>query len=830
MSCVCGAFKRSAFPFSLVAAFTSSMLLAAAPAHADCTPAAANGVTATCSGTTTNQADGAPGTSAGTHGYGTGAENNVTVEVLNGATVTGTDNGISLDENATVDNYGTVESTSGHGIEADDGNSTIRNYGTVTVGDDGIRVGKSNNTVINYGTIDATAGGGTAKGLVGFNGGNNEFINHGEIRASGRGIEVEGQGGADTVTNGATGTIFSGNWGVAFFGAGSLTNSGYIFGTDAAIYGFENDKDAQSVTQLPGGVIDGIIALRGGDDTINNYGIIDSDVRLGKGDDIFNNFAGALFDASASSNIGGNNDDDTFNNSGTVIGSINLGTGTNAFNNETGGLFNSGDLVNLNGLLTNDGTLSPGGLGAVQTTELTGNLLQNSGGTFSVDIDGAAADRIDVSGSADLAGTVAVNLLSLSASDFTILTSSNTTDSGLALGSVTDAILFDYDLELVFAPGEEVHLVISNVDFAVAGLNQNQTNIANNLEAAFNAGSGGLGSVLSELSTLGDLSSYASALDQLSPEIYGDTQLAALYSSLDFSSNLLSCRVNGADTAAIVREGQCLWAGAKARFLDRDQTSENIGFDQTAGQFAAGAQLALDPVWRLGFGIGYETSWLDTDTGATSDGDMVQGGVALKYNPGALLLAGTVSGGRGWYDTTRPMAFGAFAATAQGEQEIDVLSGRLRAAYVLGAPSLYFKPIVDAAVTRLDLSDVNETGAGAANLVVQGNETTVFSVSPALELGTEWWLSNGTLVRPFVRTGATWFSDDDVTVSASFAGAPAGIGPFAIRSEIDQVQADVAAGLEMVNGEDSALSLYYDGHFGQDIEIHAMGLKASATY
>ena len=56
---------------------------------------------------------------------------------------------------------------------------------------------------------------------------------------------------------------------------------------------------------------------------------------------------------------------------------------------------------------------------------------------------------------------------------------------------------------------------------------------------------------------------------------------------------------------------------------------------------------------------------------------------------------------------------------------------------------------IDAAVTRLDMSGFTETGGGAANLVVQGDKQTVYTVAPSLEIGTEWWWPNGTLVRPY---------------------------------------------------------------------------------
>lgn len=189
-----------------------------------------------------------------------------------------------------------------------------------------------------------------------------------------------------------------------------------------------------------------------------------------------------------------------------------------------------------------------------------------------------------------------------------------------------------------------------------------------------------------------------------------------------------------------------------------------------------------------------------------------------------------MSAAHGWYDTTRLMNFGGFNRTAQGDQEIDVLQGRFRASYVLGNPGLYYKPMIDAAVTGVDLGSVTETGAGGASLRVHSGDHTVFSVSPAMELGTEWWWSNGTLVRPYVRGGLTWYSEDDVTVTASFLGAPGSVAPFTIAANTDDVQADVNAGVEMISGGDSTLRLFYDGHFGDRIAVNAAGFKASVKF
>jgi hypothetical protein len=400
-------------------------------------------------------------------------------------------------------------------------------------------------------------------------------------------------------------------------------------------------------------------------------------------------------------------------NSGTLVGGTSCvcgGAGVFMYSNGDNVLINRGSISALSGLAIYSATLSgsntvhnfgtitaPGGRGFITQTLLSDQFVQTGTGTFAVDINGqGASDQIAISDTAQLAGKVAVNVLSLPAPGpirYVILTApGGVTDNGLGL-STSPAL----HAALLFPDPNTVELGIA-VDFTASGLNRNQMSISNNLNSAFTAGGGGLSPVLLGLLNTDNLQGYKAALDQLLPAIYLDNQIAALQANLAFSNALLSCRVAGADTASIIREGQCLWAGAAARFLDSNTTFQNIGFNENAGMFAAGAQVALDRVWRLGFAVGYQSSTLETSTGAKSDGKQAQAGVALKYNPGPLLLAGALTTGRAWNDTRRPMAFGGFASVATGDQEFDILSSSLRAAYVFGTPSLYFKPVLDASV------------------------------------------------------------------------------------------------------------------------------------
>jgi outer membrane autotransporter protein len=189
-----------------------------------------------------------------------------------------------------------------------------------------------------------------------------------------------------------------------------------------------------------------------------------------------------------------------------------------------------------------------------------------------------------------------------------------------------------------------------------------------------------------------------------------------------------------------------------------------------------------------------------------------------------------ISGGRAWFDTTRPVAFTGFSGTASSNSNIDILNGGVRAAYVFGSPQLYFKPMVDAAATRLDLGGFSESGGGAANLTVASSKQTVYTIAPSLEIGTEWWMPNGTLVRPFLRGGATWYENGNLALSASFLGAPAGLTPFTIATKMDGVMGTVGAGLDVITGTDTVLHLTYDGQIGSDTQIHAIGLKGSARF
>jgi len=99
-----------------------------------------------------------------------------------------------------------------------------------------------------------------------------------------------------------------------------------------------------------------------------------------------------------------------------------------------------------------------------------------------------------------------------------------------------------------------------------------------------------------------------------------------------------------------------------------------------------------------------------------------------------------------------------------------------------------------------------------------------------VELGTQFGNPNGTLVRPYVRGGATLFDDPDFVLLASFQGAPSGVGSFRIASSTDDVVGNVGAGMDVIGVEGASFRLYYEGQFGDTVTQHAAGIKGSWNF
>lgn len=296
----------------LVSTAFATVLMAGEAARATCDPAAANNVTATCTGTTSNQGAGAPGTSLAFNGYGQQLlDLNVTIvpgatvagtvagiranmaTVANSGTVTGGVLGIYASTTANVINSGTIAGGTFEGIFATIANVT--NSGAIIGGGDyGIRADNTATVInsgsilgLNYGIATAISANVTNSGSISGTGETGIYAtttavtNSGSISGGNYGI----QGNTTTVTNsgsitgtGATGIYaattatvtnsgtIAGVQGI-FAATGNVTNSGTIIGTGGTAIFFAGGG-ISSLTVLPGARFGGVVNFGGGADKV----------------------------------------------------------------------------------------------------------------------------------------------------------------------------------------------------------------------------------------------------------------------------------------------------------------------------------------------------------------------------------------------------------------------------------------------------------------------------------------------------------------------------------------------------------------------------------
>ena len=432
----------------------------------------------------------------------------------------------------------------------------------------------------------------------------------------------------------------------------------------------------------------------------------------------------------------------------------------------------------------------------------------------------------------------------------TILTADGgVTNNGLA---VKDTAVVDYSLK--FDPNDVVLKV--DVDFAPKGLGKEPNGVGSALNKVFKGGGPnsleGLGLALLQLPTVNSLSN---AFNQLSGENYRALEVSELYSQERFSNDQMNCPVRG-DAGAYVAapapeplklgedyvagqapiaapyidENQCVWTRVRWRNLQQDANSGTTGFDEDAIGISGGGQVSLGGPWYAGVAFGYENSQIDTDTPViNSDGDRFRAGGSLKYISGAWFVGGAVTGGWSNFDSTRHISFPGFATVTTSSQDLQNVAGQMRVAYQLAtAGAWYFKPLVDFNVTNVDMDLFTEKGGHGAALKVSSNDETVFSATPALEIGTQWGHPGGILTRPYVRGGASFYNDASFPISAAFAAAP--VASFRTNGEIDDVLGNVSAGVSFLGVRGGVLTFSYDGAFGDTFVEHSASAKASMKF
>jgi uncharacterized protein with beta-barrel porin domain len=750
---------------------------------------------------------------------------------------------------------------------------TVTSIGNITTAGDnaaGILAGFAGSPRIGAMTVTSTGNittaGSNASGIVASGSGAVTVTSTGNIATAGanaNGIIAEGSGtGAVTVTSSGNITT-AGNQAVGIYAAGTsgavtVTSIGNITTTGNYTNGiYATSAAAVTVTStgnisIAGGGAVGILAVGAGVTVTstgnittagnNSFGIfahstggpitvtIDSGTvsggtGTGAGIDLEGGSTNTLTNfgtvtALSGLAIKGNTGNNTVNNFGTVIGNVILGSGTNAFNNMASGFFDSGTTVNLGAgnALTNAGTLSPGGAGVIQTTALTGNLVQSGTGIFLTDINiaGATSDRVNVSGTANLAGAVRLQVSNLALGPWqqTIVSAAGgTTNNGLSL-LASPAL----QAQLVFPNTTDVVVKSTGINFVTPGLNNNQTSLGNALNGA--ALSGGLGGPVFNflLNGITTLPGYNLALTQLTGEAATGSQQTTfdamnlfIGTMLDpFNRGTTSAPGGGASgyasegdasayastkNAGAARDAYAMFTKAPPPVIPFEQRwsvwasgfggSQTTDGNATVGSntstssvygTAVGADYIFSPRTIAGFALAGGGTNFNVAGSGSGHSDLFQAGVFVRHTIGPAYISAALA--YGWQEiTTNRTVTAAGTNQLRAQFDANAFSGRLEGGYRFVAPwvgGIGITPYAAAQFTTFDLPGYAEqavVGSNAFALAYGAKSVTDTRSELGIRTDKSFGVTDGILT---LRGRVAWAHDydPDRSIGATFQSLP----------------------------------------------------------
>ena len=407
--------------------------------------------------------------------------------------------------------------------------------------------------------------------------------------------------------------------------------------------------------------------------------------------------------------------------------------------------------------------------------------------------------------------------------------------------------------------------VSMSVSFSGFGpLNGNQTSVGSYIDQVQLAGSSPeMAPLITDIFALSNASDLAAAYNSMSPEVYTSALRNLQLSSDRFLQSMLGCtnldgvykfNADGEDTnpdtqdsgtgrssfqsvddgtaqsaianpSAEARKGHFIWANTTANFYDSNSTAQYMGFRTNTVDFSAGAQFALSEDLYCGIAMGYTNYYTDysDSIAAQSNGYSGQGGVSLTKTFGSTKLALGFAGGMSDIDVSRSNIISA-PGSASGDFTSSFYATRLRLSHQIDFEKWYFRPFIDGAFSTIHNDSMNETGAGAMNLMLESGNYNVFTVTPTLQVGTD-FKSGNLSIRPMASVGYTRYSNPAPSVDATLQGAPSGVAPFQVNGLNDLNYINTSAGIDFNLSNSVLFQLIYAGQYSENTESNSVQFK-----
>ena len=505
------------------------------------------------------------------------------------------------------------------------------------------------------------------------------------------------------------------------------------------------------------------------------------------------------------------------------------------------------------------GTLSPGN--SVGTLTVNGNLVFAAASLYMVEVQGNRADRTNATGTANLAGTVALSYLGGKLSpNYTILSAAagrtGTFDSLVPMNLpafVTASLgytLTDVQLNLASGIGQ------------ISGLTRNQTAVAGALDNAFNSGAGSLIGLYGLTP-----SQIPAALDMLSGEGVSGTQETAFRAAGMFTSAMMdqgafwrnreTVDVNGVTFAGerlayapakksksdhqafrslLTKEPPMLqqprWRAWLTGFdgttkLDGEAGIGSAALSLNTGGLAGGLDYQFAPDLLAGFAMGGSSSNFavrDRITSGHLEG-VHFGGYAVK-TWGSLYAAGAASFSTFRNSETRSIVGIGPSETATGSFGSNLLSGRFEAGWKQAFSWFAITPFAAVQPAQLWQNGFTETNpvpvSAADPLGLSFGSRSITSLPTFLgaQFDTHFAVRNGMVLSPYARLSWVHEFKPDRAINASFIALPVAAftvdGPRAARDA-----ARIEAGGKFTISPNAWLFATFDGEFSDRSQSYA---------
>ena len=499
---------------------------------------------------------------------------------------------------------------------------------------------------------------------------------------------------------------------------------------------------------------------------------------------------------------------------------------TNSLSLTGGVLTGRGAIVAPFGIANSAGTLAPGSADSLGTLRVQGDYDQTQAGILAIRTVNGESDKLSVSGTATLGGTLDIQGRIDPISQRATATALSAGRVAGRFDSISENFAF-FDVSLAYTARAVTVSIVRDRAFADVGLTGNQKSVAVSAEALARTSP-----IYYSVLQL-DESSARSAFDSLSGEAHASTRGVLLDTSRYLRDSLtnrlressgskgspapLAFAPNNVHTPtgtsiALWGQGFGSWGHA-----DGGNAARN---DMATGGFFLGADAPVGD-WRLGLMGGYSQTSVDFDrrlSSGTSDNFHVAAYGGSQWGPLALRLGA----GSTWHsiDVSRHVAFPGFADTTRADYDARTVQAFGDIGYSLSLGSVDLEPFAALAYVNLHTERFSETGQAAA-LQSWGGDIGMGFSTLGLRAASRFDLSETTTLTLNGTLG--WrhaFGEVAPAMLLSFRDAPL---PFGVTgAPVARNALVVEAGLGLDLGANASLGVTYSGQLSGKAQDQAI--------